>query len=704
MICLSGEQDWCIQQTKLMLEHYQSGTDILWVGEKAPPFLKALNSRQAFTHLGRECELLVYNAFSGFDPDALGALSGTLKGGGLLFLLTPPLQKWHHFADPQAERIAPAGYTLTGLRSCFLERLSQILATDPSVIRCTPHGIEPWQPLASPEITTTKVLHHICRTLDQVRAVEAILKVAHGHRKRPLVLIADRGRGKSSALGIAAAQLIQEGRKRILVTAPSRNAVESLFDQFNRTLSSFKATQDTWIKFMAPDHLLAEPKTADLLFVDEAAAIPTHILQSLLATYPRIVFSTTVHGYEGTGLGFNHRFKKHLDQERPQWREITLKDPIRWNRDDPLEKLIFKLLALDAQPAEARQCLPLKRKEIALEFPTQQQLLMRECDLKQLFGLLILAHYRTTPWDLRYLLDGPNIQTVLLRQGNEILAVALLAREGGFSTEMARQIWAGKRRPRGHLLAQSLSAHLGLPSAATMTGLRIMRIAVHPALQRQGLGCHMLGAISDYAHKEQCDYLGVSCGAHPDLIQFWQHNHWHPVRLGIRPGASSSHPSVMFLQAVNSEGASLLKQARARYARQLPALLGESLQHLSAEMVRWLLIDIEQPSIQSLSRYDWLDLVAFAFAKRGYDLTLPAIEVLTLVGLAQRCVTESDSHLLIKRVLQKQDWQSCALKMGMTGRKAVEERVRHIIAKLIDHFSHDELHQTIDFVKQLNDD
>ncbi|MCG7973391.1 MAG: DUF1726 domain-containing protein, partial [Candidatus Thiodiazotropha taylori] len=36
----------------------------------------------------------MYNAFSGFDPDAFGAVSGTLTGGGLLLLLTPSLDHW----------------------------------------------------------------------------------------------------------------------------------------------------------------------------------------------------------------------------------------------------------------------------------------------------------------------------------------------------------------------------------------------------------------------------------------------------------------------------------------------------------------------------------------------------------------------------------------------------------------------------------
>ena len=90
---------------------------------------------------------------------------------------------------------------------------------------------------------------------------------------------------------------------------------------------------------------------------------------------------------------------------------------------------------------------------------------LTENDLRDLFGLLVLAHYRTTPFDLRQLLDGPNLDLFVLRYRGRILATALVAREGGFDTQMAHAIWSGDRRPRGHLLAQSLARILDVPFA-----------------------------------------------------------------------------------------------------------------------------------------------------------------------------------------------------------------------------------------------
>lgn len=56
--------------------------------------------------------------------------------------------------------------------------------------------------------------------------------------------------------------------------------------------------------FMAPDALLASGARADWLVVDEAAAIPAPLLLQLVSRFPRILLTTTVQGYEGTGRGF----------------------------------------------------------------------------------------------------------------------------------------------------------------------------------------------------------------------------------------------------------------------------------------------------------------------------------------------------------------------------------------------------------------
>jgi GNAT superfamily N-acetyltransferase len=57
-----------------------------------------------------------------------------------------------------------------------------------------------------------------------------------------------------------------------------------------------------------------------------------------------------------------------------------------------------------------------------------------------------------------------------------------------------------------NLVAQSLAAHGGSPLAATLRGLRVSRIAVHPSRQREGLGQALI------AHAPACHGLRLSLG------------------------------------------------------------------------------------------------------------------------------------------------------------------------------------------------
>ena len=245
----------------------------------------------------------------------------------------------------------------------------------------------------------------------------------HGHRRRPLVLSADRGRGKSSLLGLAAAELLrQQPDLQIVVTAPSQATVATLFTHATNTLEDAPQLL-AGLSYCSPDRLVHEPLQPDLLLVDEAAAIPTPLLEAMLARHGRIVFATTEHGYEGTGRGFHLRFKRVLDRETPGWQEIHLAEPIRWSSRDPLEPLVFRL------PASMPRSRHRQRPPSSAGAGSSRMHWHDEGLLHRVFGLLVLAHYQTTPSDLRYLLESPALDIHLLEQGPHLLGVALVARK-----------------------------------------------------------------------------------------------------------------------------------------------------------------------------------------------------------------------------------------------------------------------------------
>lgn len=87
LLVLSGDESWTLQQAQALRERL--GGDGLWVGPEpvsapcvAPGALKTL--------LGREVMHAFFDARRGFDVAAMAALSGTLRAGSWLVLLTPP--------------------------------------------------------------------------------------------------------------------------------------------------------------------------------------------------------------------------------------------------------------------------------------------------------------------------------------------------------------------------------------------------------------------------------------------------------------------------------------------------------------------------------------------------------------------------------------------------------------------------------------
>ena len=130
--------------------------------------------------------------------------------------------------------------------------------------------------------------------------------------------------------------------------------------------------------------------------------------------------------------------------------------------------------------------------------------------LWQVYRLLSAAHYRTRPSDLRMLMENPDLLLVVARCGQRIVGAVLLNREGGLDARLGKQIFLGRRRPRGHLLAQMLTAQAGIADFAEYRGLRVQRIAVSEDCRRRGLGTCLLERALEIAAGSELDYLGAS--------------------------------------------------------------------------------------------------------------------------------------------------------------------------------------------------
>lgn len=667
-LALCGPHSWSVSLAQSLC-----GPESLWIGDQAPQGVQACTALEVRHWLGRELRLVVYDCWQDFNPDALAAICGCIRAGGALVLLTPALDAWPDFADPWFERI---GVEAKPHKSHFLARLAKLLRDVPEVELLRPGDALPELPF--PESTSSEAQDRQL-TPDQSMALEALLRLARGRAGRPLVLSADRGRGKSSLLGHAAARLLAEGTDPILVTAAHPQMLESFFAEAERLLPDAQRHghelryQDGSLRFMPADELLRNQHEARLLLVDEAAALPLAMLEKLLERYGRVAFASTTQGYEGSGRGFLLRFAEHLNARWPDWRQMELITPIRWAKNDPLEQLLYRLLLLDAEPQVPKEPGPVEIKRLEPGLLAENESLLR-----QVFGLLRGAHYQTRPSDLRRLLDQPGILLLVLLEQGLVTGVLMAIAEGGFAPELAEQIHLGLRRPRGHLLPQSLSTHAGFKEAASLRFLRVSRIAIHPERQRQGLGSLLLQALEQ--HSQGFDFLGTSFAASPELIRFWFKNAWLPARLGYRPEAASGQHSLQLLKPLSQKAQDLWPIWRARCDESFVMQLGDPLRDLHPAIAALLIYP--EGKAPALSAQDRDDLIAFCQGRRDYGGARLALWRLTC-HCARKSPPEALTALILK-VLEARDWDQCAKFLGLSGRKAVVQRLRDNVASLLE--------------------
>ncbi|NVD08631.1 tRNA(Met) cytidine acetyltransferase [Vibrio sp. JPW-9-11-11] len=642
-VVLQGDSDWQQRMLAPLLQSVPAKETFCLGADIALEKCHRVAFNKGHQLLGRECQLLLCDFEQGFDANSFSAATGCIVGGGLLVILTKPDQ--------------PSSYDQQWL-SRALNHLMVVTPYDklPSLPKVTPKPVSAFK--------------------QQDEAVEKILKVVDGHRKRPLVITADRGRGKSSALGIAAAKMMQSRRIHIVVTAPSLSAVKPLFVHAARLLPEAEQAsgrlrfQDSTLEFIAPDELIRAGRIGDCLMVDEASAIPIPMLQSMVELHHRAIFSTTIHGYEGCGRGFTVKFQSWLKTERPGCVFYHINQPIRWNDDDPLERWLFDSFLLNAELAEFTQS---RVSNIALQPIDKRRLIEQPHLLRACFALLVNAHYQTTPNDLMLLLADDAIQLYAHFEQQHCIGCLLTVEEGGLAPDLISEIQLGKRRPRGHLVPVTLANHLGIAEAAQQRSLRVMRIAVHPELQGQGIGKRMLRQL-----REQTDYdfYSTSFGATAGLIQFWCDSGFYPVRLGHQRDQASGCHSIMMLQGETS----WRRQVEQLYFDAFCFALSDNFASLETEVVRSLLAH-SNASVAFPSGFELVE--HYLQGGASFETIAPLLDLWWKRAPRH---WQNASPLLIRKVIQRRSWGDCVQHFNLVGRKQAEaafrEQLSHFLSSI----------------------
>merc|ERR1719469_778000 len=141
---------------------------------------------------------------------------------------------------------------------------------------------------------------------------------------------------------------------------------------------------------------------------------------------------------------------------------------------------------------------------------------LSEAFLQKMMGLYTSAHYKNSPNDLQMLSDAPAHAVFVLLNGKQentgrlpdIIAVVQVALEGKISRKTVEAQLARGHRSAGDLIPWTISQQFGDSNFGSLSGARIVRIAVHPSLQGMGYGTRAVDLLVRFYNGEIIDLDG----------------------------------------------------------------------------------------------------------------------------------------------------------------------------------------------------
>jgi N-acetyltransferase 10 len=360
---------------------------------------------------------------------------------------------------------------------------------------------------------------------------------------------------------------------------------------------------------------------AELLCIDEAAAIPLPLVRGLIGPY-LVFMSSTVNGYEGTGRSLSLKLIGQLRQQSGGGggsgrvlKEVELGEPIRYSAGDPVERWMYDLLCLDSGKVKRSVAGCPAPQDCELYHVNRDTLFSHhrasEAFLHHLMALYVSSHYKNTPNDLQLLSDAPAHQVFVLvppvlpsaTSLPDILCVLQVCMEGGISRVSVMKSLSRGKRASGDLIPWTISQQFADSNFASLSGARVVRIAVHPDLQGMGYGTRALSLLHHYYSgvvtslseevgpssptapavtrgedvglleetiapraglppllcrladrpPETLDYVGVAYGVTLQLYRFWSRLGYIPVYLRQTPNGLTGEHSCIMLKCLGDE-------------------------------------------------------------------------------------------------------------------------------------------------------
>ncbi|KAF9254986.1 DUF699-domain-containing protein [Marasmius fiardii PR-910] len=563
--------------------------------------------------LGHTYGMLILQDFEAITPNLLARTIETVQGGGLVVLLLKTMtslrQLYTMTMDVHSRYRTSAHNTVTAR---FNERFILSLGSCPDCLFLDDElnvlpvsrgkDIVPYEPsapsLTSKEDTELKELKEslsetpiagpllqLSKTTSQARAILTFVdSISSKTLSSTCTLTSSRGRGKSAALGLGIAAAVAHGYANIFVTSPTPENLQTVFEFIFKGFDALgyeehldydilQTTNPEWgkaivrvnifkshrqtIQYIQPQdaHVLGQ---AELVVIDEAAAIPLPLVRELIGPY-LVFLASTINGYEGTGRSLSLKLIKQLREESTTTTtaavgakekedsvlatktkttseavyksgpksgsrsllEIKLTVPIRYSDGDKVESWLNTLLCLDATlptpsssalsgcPHPSKCTLYRVNRDTLFSFHPAS-----EAFLQRMMALYVASHYKNQPNDLQLMSDAPahelfvllpplnddddddeNTKTAVLPHPLAVIQVAL---EGQISKDAIMDGLSRGLRAGGDMIPWLVAQQYQEGRFAELSGARIVRVAVDPEMGSMGYGSRALQALNEF--------------------------------------------------------------------------------------------------------------------------------------------------------------------------------------------------------------
>ena len=584
-------------------------------------FVASTNIRYCYyneTHkiLGQTFGMLILQDFEAITPNLLARTIETIEGGGIVVILLRTMSSLKQFytmsmdvhsrfrTESHQDVVARFNerflLSLSTNRHCLVvdDQLNILpISSKNLVIEPIINSKEGGEALSKEEKELLSIKESLvdtqpassiigcCKTLDQAKCVlKFIDSISEKQLRSTISLTAARGRGKSAALGLSIASAVAFGYSNIFVTSPTPENLETLFKfilkgfdsldyqdhvdyevvqstnpEFNNAtirINIFKEHRQT-IQYINPKDY-AQLGQAELLVIDEAAAIPLPLVKNLLGPY-LVFMSSTINGYEGTGRSLSLKLLQQLRQQTSSLsgasanvevkkqvqlsasskilHELQLNESIRYANGDLIEKWLNDLLCLNCcQQVTPSPELRLKRscpipEACDLYYINRDTLFsyhkISELFLQHLMSLYVASHYKNSPNDLQMLSDAPAHHLFCLLgpfnnknaekseqvyQLPEILCVVQVCLEGEISRDSVVDNLKRGKRANGDLIPWTVSQQFQDDDFPRLLGARIVRIATNPDYQSMGYGSRTMKLLEEYYEGKIVDINETASG------------------------------------------------------------------------------------------------------------------------------------------------------------------------------------------------